>query len=184
MNFELWRSFESCRTLVLLILFLSLSYSFSSILCNLGEEGSFLLRLVRKVRLTHEGGARREASLLHIFCQTVRNSGEHVCSSCAQVEISLAKQASPLITLTLIDNHPRTFSHEFCLKFRRDVIHRYTRDKGLFHSIQEGGVCCGRLRSSYLLKNGTKVYLREAGLSSWNAIGVNFCSIAYRHRRS
>lgn len=108
MNFELWRSFESCRALVLLILFVSLSYSFSSIPCNFGEKGSFLQRLVRKVRLTHEGGARREASLLHLFCQTVRNSGERVCLSRAQVEISLAEQGSSLITLnssTIIREH-------------------------------------------------------------------------------
>jgi hypothetical protein len=80
MNFELWRrSFESCRALVLLILFLSLSYSFSSILCNLGEEGSFLLRLVRKVRLAHEGGARREASLYIAYFLSNRSKLRRTC---------------------------------------------------------------------------------------------------------
>jgi hypothetical protein len=30
-----------------------------------------------------------------------------------------------------------------------------------------------------LLKNGTKVYLREGGLGSWNAIGVNFVLLLF-----
>ena len=130
MNFELWRSFQSCRTLVLLILFMSLSYSFSPFFLVSGKLGGGG-ELYWEARLETTLDARRRSETrcepIGLLCQNVRNSREHFVSSCAQLEISLGKQASHTI-ITLVDII-REQSHSNFIESRRDVIHRCTRDK-------------------------------------------------------
>jgi hypothetical protein len=167
-NFEVWRSFDSCRSLVLFVLFLSLSYSFSTIMCNEGGEGELFCTARLETTLDARRRSETRCEPIAFLCQNVRNSREHFDSSCAQLEISLVKQAH-------IRTHSSTIireqSHSNFVRLRRDVIHRCTRDKGLFHSIQKGGVSSGRLRSSYLLKNGPKVYLIYFGPLTTITIG-------------
>jgi hypothetical protein len=95
----------------------------------------------------------------YCFChENVRNSREHFFRRMCTTR-DLTREAGIILT------HRSSRSSES--KVTRislnlnGTIHRWARDKGLFHSIQRGGVCSGRLRSSYLLKNGPKVYLSE-----------------------
>jgi hypothetical protein len=142
MNFDGWRSFESCRSLVPFNSVLSLSYSISSVVSgNEGEEGSLFSGLVWQLRLTHEGGARHDVSPAGVNFNTAgfkrfRNANQRT------------------ITQT---NEGKSERIE-----RRAVQRGYsTGTWGHSYRIQEGRVCPGRLRSSYLLKNGPKVTLSE-----------------------
>ena len=123
-----------------------------------GGGGELFARLVWKLRLTHEGGARRDASLLLLSRKRSKLTRTFLSS---YVHNSRSHSRSRHHTHSSLVEIIREQSHSNFVKSQRDVIHRWAREKGLFHSIQRGGVCCGRLRSSYLLKNGPKVYLSE-----------------------
>lgn len=129
---SIWRSFESCRALVLLIPLLSLSYSFSlSFLSSAAIwEGEFV-QLGWKLRWTHEGGARRDASLLILFSLNKYSTTQSNIRFSLLSIILLKKHTQSLDWLKAGAHSNWLNCTRISLKYRRDVNHRCA-DKGAF----------------------------------------------------
>jgi hypothetical protein len=90
----------------------------------------------------------KRSKLMQTFCfRRVHNSRSH-SGSRHHTRSSLSSTSSENKVTRISLNLDGTWSTA-----ARGTRHSY--------SIQQGGVCSGSLRSSYLLKNGTKVYLKQ-----------------------
>jgi hypothetical protein len=104
---------------------------------QLGGEGELGVCARLVVRLTHEGGASHDASLFDFRSKRSTTQLEHLFSSSHDTTRDLTREARRT-RLTHPRRHPseKENTHNTqsdVLKYRRDVIHLNTGNKGLFY---------------------------------------------------